>query len=125
MQEADVVLTPVPQANGAIKNRPAIILREMPPYNDLLVCGISTQLHQQVPDFDEIISPSDTDFVASGLRAKSLIRLGFLALLPRRHIIGSISSERHQRLLNTVRLSPPAPNFGGARFLKVPQNWGI
>ena len=83
MQEADVVLTPVPQENGAIKNRPAIILREMSPYKDLLVCGISTQLHQRVPDFDEIISPSDTDFVASGLRAESLIRLGFLAVLYR------------------------------------------
>jgi len=105
MQEADVVLTPVPQANGAIKNRPTIILREMPPYKDLLVCGISTQLHQRVPDFDEIISPSDTDFVTSGLRAESLIRLGFLAVLPRRNIIGSvgsISSERHQRLLKTL-----------------------
>ncbi len=105
MQEADVVLTPVPQANGAIKNRPAIILREMPPYKDLLVCGISTQLHQRVPGFDEIISPSDTDFVASGLRAESLIRLGFLAVLPRLNIIGSIgsiSSERHHRLLKTL-----------------------
>jgi mRNA interferase MazF len=105
MQEADVVLTPVPQANGAIKNRPAIVLREMPPYKDLLVCGISTQLHQRVPDFDEIISPSDTDFIASGLRAASLIRLGFLAVLLRRTIIGSIgsiSSERHQHLLQTL-----------------------
>ena len=26
---------------------------------------------------------------------------------------------------NTVRLSPPAPNFGGAIFVKVPQDWGI
>ncbi len=100
-----MVLTPVPQANGAIKNRPAIVLREMPPYKDLLVCGISTQLHQQVPSFDEIISPSDPDYVISGLRAASLIRLGFLAVLPRRTIIGSIgaiSSERHQRLLTTL-----------------------
>ena len=29
------------------------------------------------------------------------------------------------RLLNTVRLSPPTPKFGGERELKVPQNWGI
>ncbi|PSB24751.1 type II toxin-antitoxin system PemK/MazF family toxin [Stenomitos frigidus] len=105
MQEAEVVLTPVSQPDGVIKNRPAIILREMPPYKDLLVCGISTQLHQQVPDFDEIISPSDPDFIASGLKAESLIRLGFLAVLPRRNIIGSIgsiSSERHQRLLKIL-----------------------
>ena len=54
MREGDVVLTPVPQANGATKNRPAIVLREMPPYQDLLVCGVSTQLHRCVTGFDEI-----------------------------------------------------------------------
>jgi mRNA interferase MazF len=102
MKEGDIVLTPVPQADGAIKNRPALILREMPPYRDFLVSGVSTQLNQQVKDFDEIISPSDADFAASGLRSESLIRLGFLAVLPRSSIIGSIgslSSERHRRLL--------------------------
>ena len=105
MKEGDVVLTPVPQADGKIKNRPAIILREVPPYRDFLVCGVSTQLHQQVKDFDEIISPSDADFPSSGLKSESLIRLGFLAVLPRGSIagsIGSISSERHKRLLKTL-----------------------
>lgn len=105
MKEGDVILTPVPQADGAIKNRPAIILREMPPYGDLLVCGVSTQLNQQVKDFDECLSPSDGDFAASGLRSESLIRLGFLAVLPRSGIIGSIGSiaaERHRRLLRRL-----------------------
>jgi len=105
MQEGNVILTPVPQADGAVKNRPAIILREMPLYKDLLVCGVSTQLYQQVKSFDEIISLSDTDFAASGLKSESLIRLGFLAVLPRSHIIGtigSISPERHKRLLKTL-----------------------
>jgi mRNA interferase MazF len=105
MKEGDVILTPVPQADGAIKNRPAIILREMPPYRDLLVCGVSTQLNQQVKDFDELISPSDADFAASGLRSESLIRLGFLAVLPRSSIIGamgSVSPRRHRRLLKRL-----------------------
>ncbi len=31
MKEGDVVLTPLPQADGQVKNRPTIILREMPP----------------------------------------------------------------------------------------------
>lgn len=100
-----MVLTPVPQANGTVKNRPAIVLREMPPFGDLLVCGVSTQLHQQVKDFDEIISPTHADFASSGLVSESLIRLGFLAVLPRSSIIGSIgsiSSERHKRLLKKL-----------------------
>ena len=41
MKEGDVILTPVPQADGKLKERPAIFLREMPPYRDLLVCGVS------------------------------------------------------------------------------------
>ena len=105
MKQGDVVLTPVPQADGKLKNRPAIILREMPSYGDLLVCGISTQLHQFVKGFDEIISLGDEDFKSSGLLSKSLIRLGFLVVLPRSRILGSISAisfERHKRLLKTL-----------------------
>ena len=52
MKQGNVILKPVPQANGEIKNRPALILREMPSYGDLLVCGISKQLNHYVKDFD-------------------------------------------------------------------------
>ena len=102
MKQGDVVLTPVPQADGIIKNRPAIFLREMPPYRDVLVCGLSTQLHQEVKGFDEVIQLADVDFKDSGLRSASLIRLGFLAVLSRNAVIGSIgaiSDDRHKRLL--------------------------
>jgi mRNA interferase MazF len=105
MIEGDVILTPVAQADGQIKNRPAVILREMPPFGDVLVCGISTQLQQEVAGFDEVVSSTDADFTASGLRATSLIRLGFLSVLPVNRIIGtigSISSSRRQRLLQNL-----------------------
>jgi len=104
----DVVLTPIPQANGKVENRPAIILREMPVYRDVLVCGVSTQLHHYIPGFDEIISPTDSDFASSGLASASLIRLSLLAALPRKNIVGSIGSiapERHKRL--TAAVSQP------------------
>jgi mRNA interferase MazF len=82
-----------------------IILTPMPPFQDALVCGISTQTHQLVPDFDELITSQDNDFTTSGLVSDSLIRLGFLAVLPRRNILGSIGSlspERHKRLLQRL-----------------------
>jgi len=47
----------------------------------------------------------DEDFTGSGLLADSLIRLGFLAALPRKHLmgnIGAISSKRHRRLLKRL-----------------------
>ncbi len=105
MKEGDIILTPVPQANGLVKNRPAVVLRELPPYKDLLICGISTQLHQEVKGFDEIIPSTDSDFRSSGLKASSLVRLGFLAVVPQSKVIGmigSISVERHKRLQKTL-----------------------
>jgi mRNA interferase MazF len=105
MKEGDVVIVPMPQADGVSKNRPAIILREMPPFRNVLICGVSTQLRQATKDFDEVISPSDADFVSSGLKEESLIRLGFLVVVPRSKIVGSIggiSSERHKRLLQRL-----------------------
>jgi mRNA interferase MazF len=105
MKEGDVILTPLPQANGATKNRPALLLRELPPFGDYLACGISTQLHQAVPEFDEVISKADADFTRSGLLASSVIRLGFLAVLPNQRIvgvIGQVAPDRHGRLLRTL-----------------------
>lgn len=99
------MLAPLPVSGGGVKTRPAIVLREMPPYGDLLVCGVSTQLRQQVKDFDEVLSPDDDDYVSSGLAATSLIRLGFLGLVARRDVtgvIGAISPERHRRLLKKL-----------------------
>lgn len=104
MKEGDVILTTIPQADGIVKNRPAIVLRTMPGYGDLLVCGVNTQLKQYVRDFDEIISPADDDFASSGLLSESVIRLGFLAVVPLKNIVGSIgtiSPKRNKRLLNT------------------------
>ncbi len=105
MSEGDIVLTSLPLSGGGVKNRPAIVLREMPPYGDLLVCGLSTQLHQQVKDFDEILAPDDNDYVASGLVTTSLIRLGFLGVVACQDdigVIGTIPSERHKRLPKKV-----------------------
>lgn len=105
MKQGDVVLVAMPQADGTAKNRPAIVRREMPPFQDMLVCGVSTQIHQEVIDFDETISSSDIDFADSGLVRSSLIRLGFLTVIPQSQIIGvvgSISVTRHRRLLEKL-----------------------
>jgi len=105
MKEGDIVVAPLAQANGQIKNRPAPILRVMPRFGDLLVCGFSTQLSQQVVGFDEIILPTDADFALSGLAAASLVRLDFLTLLPPGKAagsIGSVSVERHEWLVRRL-----------------------
>ena len=113
MREGDVLLAPMLQEDGTRKDRPALFLTRMPPFQDFLVCGVSTQLQQAVPDFDETIAPSDADYRTSGLKAASLIRLGYLAVLPRSEFkgrIGSVSAARRKRLLTKLSdfLRPPS-----------------
>ena len=105
MKEGDILLTSLRQADGTVKDRPVLFLRRMPPFQDFLVCGISTQLQHAVPEFDEMIIPTDSNFRTSGLKTSSLIRLGYLAVLPRSEFkgrIGSISLARLNRLLTRL-----------------------
>jgi mRNA interferase MazF len=105
LKDGDVLLAPLPQADGTAKDRPVLLLCRMPPFNDCLVCGISSQLQQAAPGFDEFITSSDPDFRTSGLKTSSLIRLGFLAVSPLNFFkgkIGSVSSTRRKRLLATL-----------------------
>jgi mRNA interferase MazF len=105
MREGNVAIAAVPQVDRKTKKRPVILLREMPRHRDFLVCGISSQLRRRVPGFDELITPIDPDFMSSGLLGISVVRLSFLAVVPRIEIVGSIGSvspERHRRLLHTL-----------------------
>ena len=105
MTEGDVALIPLPQADGCTKPRPVVLPRSFPPFGDWLVCGVSTRLQQAVPGFANVIELSAPDFDGSGLKAPSVIRLGFLASLPARDflgVVGSISPERHGSLLRRL-----------------------
>lgn len=101
MKEGQIILAELAQANGIPKRRPALLLREMPGYGDYLVCGLSTQLRQYVSGFDEIMQPDATN----GLRVTSLVRLGFLSVVPGSQILGSIGhipETLHEDLLRRL-----------------------
>jgi mRNA interferase MazF len=103
----DVVVVPLPTSAGALKARPALVLAGLPgPYGDLLLCGISTQLHLYVPDWDERLGPGEPDYAQSGLLYPSMIRLSYLGVAAPAQIgatLGSIAGERLTRL--RVRLA--------------------
>jgi mRNA interferase MazF len=95
----DVLLLPMGQRGGGpTKTRPVLLLALLPgSYQNLLVCGISTQMAAVEPNRDEIIQPGDSDFQNSGLHQASVIRLSFLRSadsLEVLSIIGSIDSAR-------------------------------
>ncbi|PLK46000.1 type II toxin-antitoxin system PemK/MazF family toxin [Emticicia sp. TH156] len=101
MKQGEIVLASIPQADGHIKNRPILLLRKLPKYDDFLVCGISTQLHQIIENFDELILPN----LENHLKQPSLIRLTFLAVIPQEQIrgtLGKIPDDRHRKLLNRL-----------------------
>jgi hypothetical protein len=55
------------------------------------------------PVFDEIVRDSDPDFVDSGLKVSSVIRIGRLAAVEGGMLLGSIGHISHQRLQHIIK----------------------
>lgn len=107
MHESNIVLIDLPQADGGSKVRPALILKRLPKYQDFLVCGISTQIHQFIEDYDVIINDDDRYFDKTGLHKTSIIRLFFLAVVSAENISGSIGNiphSLHKKLLDRLAM---------------------
>ena len=103
MNPGEIVLIPLPQAGGrSTKLRPALVLSELPgPFQNLLICGVSTQVYPLVADWDELVKTSDPDFGNSGLHRESAIRLSYIYAAASSEIagtIGRIDSARLERL---------------------------
>jgi mRNA interferase MazF len=85
--------------NASGKLRPALLLGKLPGrHGDLLICMISSQIHQFIEDFDEIVSEDSEDFVLTGLKTASVIRVGRLAVVDGAILIGSIGEIDPSRL---------------------------
>ena len=95
-----IALTPFPSTDlSGSKRRPVLLIRQASSrFDDWLVCMVSSQLHQAETGFDEIIMTKDPDFVGSGLKAPSVLRLSRLAVLDGALLIGSIGSISDERL---------------------------
>ena len=92
-----LAIASIRQSDGAYKPRPVLLLLQLPGYGDFLVCGISSQLRQTVPGFDEVLQP-DAD---NRLRLPPVIRLANLIALPVQDIdkaIGYLPNALHRDL---------------------------
>ena len=102
-----ISLVRFPRANlQSGKYRPVLLLSRMPgPFDDWLICGITSQLRHKVEGWDEVINRTDDDFKPSGLKVPSLIRIGKLATVEEEvleSMLGVISSERLMRILKRL-----------------------
>ncbi|MGB5595821.1 MAG: type II toxin-antitoxin system PemK/MazF family toxin [Crocosphaera sp.] len=107
MKPGDIVLIRFPQADlKQGKLRPALVIAISPSrHPDLLLALISSRLHQATPEFDEIIHSLDSDYINSGLKVASVIRLGRLTSVESSVInarLGNISPERLKRIKNIL-----------------------
>lgn len=62
---------------------------------------ISTRLHQEVPKLDEVVRESDADFLLTGLKSTSLIRVTRLAVVSADLLhgaIGNLGADRFARI---------------------------
>lgn len=103
MRPGSVILAHVQQSDGGMKKRHAVVLSFVPPYQDLLICGVSSELQHRVAGFDEVVRLADADFRASGLKVESLIRLGLLATIPASSVVGALGAIAPARLLTLRR----------------------
>ena len=92
MKPGDVVRWTFVQGDGQSKMRPAIVLGSVPPFNDWLVCAVSSQVQREVKGLDVLIDERHSDYQRMGLRSASVIRVAQLTTLPDRSIQGSIGS---------------------------------
>jgi|SRR3972149_1924932 len=99
-QAGQVVVFRFPQTDlEEGKLRPALLLGKLPgEYDDWLICMISSQTHQYIAGFDELIQESDDDFGESGLKVPSAIRVGRLAVVAGEILLGAIGQVSKDRL---------------------------
>jgi mRNA interferase MazF len=98
-----IVLFRFPQTDLAQgKLRPALLIGKLPgPFDDWLLCMISSQTRHCVEEFDEIIQTADADFSRSGLKVPGVVRVGRLAVVRGEILLGAtgeIDSERLRRI---------------------------
>jgi mRNA interferase MazF len=99
--EGQIVLFRFPQTDQKDgKLRPALMLRKLPgKFDDWLICMISSQLHQVIPELDEIINLEEPCFQQTGLKQSSLIRVSRLAVVSEEILVGKLGVIEPNRLI--------------------------
>ena len=90
MTPGDIVLVHMPTRKGTGKKRPALVLMVTEPFGDLVVCGISSQTRNEVPEFDIILNKQEEGFQQTGLKQDSLFRLGYITTVAKHFVPGKI-----------------------------------
>ncbi len=108
VEPGQVLLVRFPQTDlQEGKLRPVLAIAAVPGgHGDLLACMLSSQLLQKVDGFDDLVDSTDEDFVDSGLKVPSVVRIGRLAVLSSSLFVGRLGCVSATRLMRIkARLS--------------------
>jgi mRNA interferase MazF len=84
----------------AIKLRPCLIVASVPgEFDDFLTCMITTNLTRAIESVDEIIGSDDNDFLSSGLKKSSVLRICRIAVINKSIMKGRLGNISPDRLL--------------------------
>lgn len=86
-----IVLLPFPFTDlSAVKIRPAVIVSNTVDGEDVIVVFISTKKTKRFGKTDILIKSSDRDFSKTGLKTDSVIKVGKIATLEKKIILGEL-----------------------------------
>lgn len=102
MKAGDICKVALIQPDGSRKDRPALLIKEVPPFGDWIVAAITSQQRNPINGVDILIEDSHYAFNVTGLRKSSLLRLGFLNTLNKALVIGKIG-ELPTGMMSEVR----------------------
>jgi len=100
-----IVLIPFPFTDlTAVKLRPALVLHEG--NHDVIVAFISSRIPDRQDPWIVLIGPDDPDYLSTGLKCASSIRVDKLATIEKSLIVGEIGelSGRLRQTVNTMLL---------------------
>ncbi|MBP8034642.1 MAG: transcriptional regulator [Bacteroidia bacterium] len=105
MKPGDILKVKLQQADGKFKSRPAVAIKQIAPYNDWIVCGISGSIGLEVKGLDIIIDNRHSDFLTWGLPYSGIIRVGFISNISSKYIegsLGKVSDATHQHIIDNL-----------------------
>ena len=103
-----IILVPFPFDDfSATKVRPAICLTEtIGKYNHVVIAFISSQAALAIEPSDMVLSDSDAEFAATGLKQTSAIRLHKMVTIPSTSILrnlGRLPTSAHADLIHRLK----------------------
>jgi mRNA interferase MazF len=90
MKAGDICKVALIQPDGSIKDRPVLLIKEVPPLGDWIVATITSQQRNRVEGLDVLIKDSHPGFRTTGLTKSSLLKLGMLNTMNKGMIKGKI-----------------------------------